>query len=74
VASLLVAAALLWLLGARRARAAHGPGAVSWRRTGLLLGGLATIAVALESPVDALAATRFSVHMVQPPCWCWPGR
>src|SRR5215213_595474 len=65
MASLLVAAVLVSLLGVRRTRAAHGPGAVSWRRTGLLLGGLATVAVALESPVDALAATRFSVHMVQ---------
>ena len=65
MASLLVAAALVWLLGVRRARAARGPGAVSWRRTVLLLGGLATIGVALESPLDTLAATRFSAHMVQ---------
>jgi putative membrane protein len=65
VASLLVVATVVALLGVHRARAAHGPGAVSWRRTGLLLGGLAVIAVALEPPVDALAATRFSVHMVQ---------
>jgi putative membrane protein len=65
MASLLVAAALLWLLAARRARAARGPGAVSGRRSALFLAGLAAIAVALESPVDAGAATRFSVHMVQ---------
>jgi putative membrane protein len=65
MASLLVAAALVSMLGVRRARAAHGPGAVSWRRIALLLGGLATVAVALESPVDTLAATRFSVHMLQ---------
>jgi putative membrane protein len=65
MASLLVAAALVSMLGVRRARAAHGPGAVSWRRIALLLGGLATVAVALESPVDALATTRFSVHMLQ---------
>jgi putative membrane protein len=65
VASLLVAAALMWRLGGGGSRAAHGPGAVSRRRTTVLLGGLATIAIALESPVDALAATRFSAHMVQ---------
>jgi cytochrome c oxidase assembly factor CtaG len=65
VASLLVAAAVLWLVAAGRVRAARGPSAVSWRRTALLLGGLGAIAVALESPVDALAATRFSVHMTQ---------
>ena len=45
MASLLVAAVIVSLLGVSRARAAHGPGAVSWRRTGLLLGGLATVAV-----------------------------
>ena len=65
MASLLVAAALLWLVAARRVRAARGPGAVSWRRTALFLGGLGAIVVALESPVDAWAAARFSVHMVQ---------
>jgi cytochrome c oxidase assembly factor CtaG len=65
MASLLVAAALLWLVAVRRVRAARGPGAVSWRRTALFLAGLGAIAVALESPVDAGAATRFSVHMVQ---------
>jgi len=63
--SLLVAAALLWLVAARRVRAARGPWAVSWRRTALFLGGLGAIAVALESPIDAVATTRFSVHMVQ---------
>jgi cytochrome c oxidase assembly factor CtaG len=65
MASLLVAAALLWLVAARRVRAARGPAAVSWGRSALFLAGLGTIAVALESPVDAGAATRFSVHMVQ---------
>jgi cytochrome c oxidase assembly factor CtaG len=65
MASLLVTAALLWLVAARRVRAARGPAAVSWRRTALFLGGLSAIAVALESPIDAGAATRFSVHMVQ---------
>ena len=63
--SLLVAAALLWLVAAHRVRAARGPWAVSWRRTALFLGGLGAIAVALESPIDAVATTRFSVHMVQ---------
>jgi cytochrome c oxidase assembly factor CtaG len=65
MASLLVAAALLWLVAARRVRAARGPAAVSWGRNALFLAGLGTIAVALASPVDAGAATRFSVHMVQ---------
>jgi cytochrome c oxidase assembly factor CtaG len=65
MASLLVAAALLWLVAADRARAAHGPAAVSRRRTALFLAGIGTVAVALLSPLDAGAATRFSVHMVQ---------
>jgi cytochrome c oxidase assembly factor CtaG len=64
MASLLVAAGLLWLVAARRVRA-RGPAAVSWRRSALFMAGLGTIVVALESPVDAGAATRFSVHMVQ---------
>jgi cytochrome c oxidase assembly factor CtaG len=65
MASLLVAAALLWLVAAGRVRAARGPAAVSWRRTALFLAGLGTIAVALESPIDAAATARFSAHMVQ---------
>jgi cytochrome c oxidase assembly factor CtaG len=65
MASLLVAAALLWLVAADRARAAHGPAAVSRHRTALFLAGTGTIAAALLSPLDAGAATRFSVHMVQ---------
>jgi cytochrome c oxidase assembly factor CtaG len=65
MASLLAAAALLWLVAARGVRAARGPWAVSWRRSALFLGGLGATAVALESPIDAAAATRFSVHMVQ---------
>jgi cytochrome c oxidase assembly factor CtaG len=63
--SLLVTAALLWLVAAQRVRAARGPAAVSWRRTALFLAALGAIAVALESPVDAWATARFSVHMVQ---------
>jgi cytochrome c oxidase assembly factor CtaG len=65
MASLLAAAALLWLVAARGVRAARGPWAVSWRRSALFLGGLGATAVALESPIDAAAATRFSAHMVQ---------
>jgi len=65
MASLLVAAGLLWLVAARRVRAARGPAAVSWGRSALFLGGLGAVAVALASPVDAGAATWFSVHMVQ---------
>jgi cytochrome c oxidase assembly factor CtaG len=61
----IAAAAVLWLAGSWRARAAHGPAAVSRARTALFLAGLAVVAVALESPVDAGAATRFSAHMVQ---------
>jgi putative membrane protein len=65
MASLLVAAAVAWLVAASRVRAARGPGAVSWQRTALFLAGLGAVAVALESPIDAAAASRFSVHMVQ---------
>ena len=65
MASLLVTAALLWLAAAHRVRADRGRAAVPWRRSALFLAGLAAVAVALESPVDAGAATRLSVHMVQ---------
>jgi putative membrane protein len=65
MASLLLAAGLLWLVAADRARAAHGPAAVSRRRTALFLAGLGVLAVALVSPLDAGAAARFSLHMVQ---------
>jgi cytochrome c oxidase assembly factor CtaG len=37
----------------------------TWWRTGLFIGGCAAIAVALLSPIDALAHDLFSVHMVQ---------
>jgi putative membrane protein len=65
MASLLVAAGLLWLVTARRVRAARGPAAVSWGRNALFLAGLGAVAVALASPLDTGAATHFSVHMVQ---------
>jgi putative membrane protein len=65
VASLLAAAAVASLVAVGRARALHGPRAVSWRRVALLLGGLAVVAVALASPIDTLAASRFSAHMLQ---------
>lgn len=63
--ALLAATAMLWLAGSRRATAAHGRAAVSRARTVLFMAGLAVVAVALQSPVDAGATTRLSVHMVQ---------
>jgi cytochrome c oxidase assembly factor CtaG len=63
--ALLAATAMLWLAGSRRATPAHGRAAVSRARTVLFMAGLAVVAVALQSPVDAGATTRFSVHMVQ---------
>jgi cytochrome c oxidase assembly factor CtaG len=46
----------------RRAGAGHG---VSRLRAGAFAGGLAALVIALLSPLDALAESLFSVHMVQ---------
>ena len=71
MASLLVAAALLWLVAARRVRAARGPAAVSWGRNALFLAGLGTIAVALASPVDIGQLLAAALQRWAPVDRCW---
>jgi cytochrome c oxidase assembly factor CtaG len=63
VSALLLAAAVLYLRGRHRL-VARG---VAWpaQRTGCFLGGLATLALALLSPIEAYDTVLFSVHVVQ---------
>jgi putative copper resistance protein D len=61
----LLAAAAGWLLLSRRVARAHpGRPHPPWRHAAFL-GGLAVIALALTSPVEAYAGELFSVHMLQ---------
>lgn len=61
----LAAAALAWLALVRRIDRAHPANRVPRRRTVAFLAGLAAIAVALLSGIEAYDTTLFSVHMVQ---------
>jgi putative membrane protein len=61
----LLAAALGWIWIVRRIDRLHPGNPVPRRRTAAFLGGLAVIAVALMSGIDAYDTTLFSVHMVQ---------
>jgi putative membrane protein len=65
VALPLVGAAVGWLRIVRGINRAHPANPVPRRRTVAFLGGLAAIAVALLSGIDAYDTTLFSVHMVQ---------
>ena len=61
----LAAAATGWLLLSRRVAREHpGHPHPAWRHVAFL-GGLATIGLALTSPVEAYAGVLFSVHMLQ---------
>ncbi|MFL5577403.1 MAG: cytochrome c oxidase assembly protein [Gemmatimonadaceae bacterium] len=62
----LAVAAWLYARGVRALwrRAGRGRGIAPWR-AGCYAGGLATLALALLSPVDRVSAALFSVHMVQ---------
>jgi cytochrome c oxidase assembly factor CtaG len=62
----IVVAAVLYAAGARRLwqRAGTGRGLSRWRAAAFAAG-LATLVLALMSPLDAIAATYFSLHMVQ---------
>jgi putative membrane protein len=65
LALLLAGLGAAYALGWWRLRAAgHGQIAATWRLP-LYLAGLATIAVALLSPLEALAEELFSAHMIQ---------
>lgn len=59
------ALAVVYVLGWRRGRAtgsSHRPG---WGRLTLFMGGLATVLVALVSPIDALGDQLLFMHMIQ---------
>jgi putative copper resistance protein D len=61
----ILAAAVAYLALTRRVAAAHRSNPPKAWRTGLFLGGLAALAVALLSPVEAYEGSLFSVHMAQ---------
>ena len=61
----LVAAAVLWVIAVRRVSAAHPANPVPRRRSVAFLGGLAAIAIALQSGIERYDTVLFSVHMVQ---------
>jgi putative copper resistance protein D len=65
VALPLLVAAIGWLRIVRRIDRAHPAHPVPRARTAAFLGGLAAIAVALQSGIDAYDTTLFSIHMVQ---------
>lgn len=58
--ALLAVGGFVYTLGVRRRR-----GRWPWWRSGLAIGGALAIAGALASPLDGLAATRLTAHMVQ---------
>jgi cytochrome c oxidase assembly factor CtaG len=62
VVAALLAAGALYLRGVRRVRR---PDRKLANRAACFLGGLVVLWVALQSPIDAYADTRLSVHMVQ---------
>jgi putative membrane protein len=66
VALLLVAGAWSYARGVRTlwTRAGRGRGLPPWR-VGAFAAGLVTLAIALQSPVDTIAADLFAMHMVQ---------
>lgn len=61
----LAATAWAYLWAVRRVNRGHPGNPHPARRTWLFLGGLATIALALVSPIEAYEGVLFSVHMVQ---------
>jgi cytochrome c oxidase assembly factor CtaG len=61
----LIAAALVWTRAIRRVNAAHPDNPVPRRRSVFFLGGLLTIAIALQSGIERYDTTLFSIHMVQ---------
>jgi putative copper resistance protein D len=65
VALPLIAAVVVWLRLVARVDRQHAANPVPRRRTVAFLAGLATIAIALTSGIDAYDTTLFSVHMVQ---------
>lgn len=62
---LLAVAGASWTVGVARVNAAHPGSRVSGWRSAAFLGGLLSLFVALQSPIDTLADDLFSLHMVQ---------
>jgi putative copper resistance protein D len=58
-------AAIAWLMLGRRVSQAHPAHALSAWRDAAFLGGLATLVLALTSPIEAYEGQLFSVHMLQ---------
>ncbi len=65
VVALLALAAIAYGRGLRILRSEGGPGAVRRRHVAAFYAGLAALAVALVSPLDQVAHTIFSGHMIQ---------
>jgi putative copper resistance protein D len=63
--ALLVATAATYLWAVRRIAVGHPDNPHPWHRTAFFIGGVATIGVALLSPIEAYEGSLFSVHMVQ---------
>ena len=61
----IVAVAAVYLWAVRRVNTAHPGNRQPTYRAWLFLGGLASIGIALLSPIEAYEGTLFSVHMVQ---------
>jgi putative copper resistance protein D len=61
----LIAAALGWVILTRRVSVAHPVNPQPRWRSAAFLGGLAVLAVALMSPIEAYEGQLFSVHMLQ---------
>ena len=61
----LAVVAIGWIVAVRRVNAAHPANPVPRRRTIAFLGGLAAIALALQSGIERYDTALFSVHMVQ---------
>jgi putative copper resistance protein D len=61
----IAAAALLFAWATRRVRGLHPANAHPAYRTGLFMGGLVALGLALLSPVEVYEGQLFSVHMVQ---------
>jgi putative copper resistance protein D len=61
----LIVTTWLWVRAVRRVNAAHPDNPVPRRRSVFFLGGLLTIAIALQSGIERYDTTLFSIHMVQ---------
>lgn len=65
VLAALAVAAIAWVLLVRRVAVVHPANPHPGRRSAAFLGGLAILALALTSPIEAYEGVLFSVHMLQ---------